>query len=191
MTAKPPPTPTRQPCQATSAGQEPNRKEFEMNRRLIPAILVTGLVMTAGAVAGAHAAPPTDASGGGKLVNFCTFDVNYTLTGKTKTITKPDGQRIITSPGQKITLFTDTKTVSYVITGTRFERDTTVNGETITEIEVTGRNILLNEIGKTQIPGLFLVVGNFNYSLRPGFVEDRPFDPNGPGQVTDICEALS
>ncbi|MET4134157.1 hypothetical protein [Pseudarthrobacter sp. PvP090] len=174
-----------------------------MNRRLIPAVLVAGLVAAAGPVAAANAAPPSnangappsDAGGGGTLENFCNFDdvVAYTVTGKTKLITKPDGQRTITSPGQRITLSANGKTVSYVITGTRFERDVVVSGEKITEVEVKGRNILINQIGTTETPGIFLVVGNFDFALdADGFeVPGRGFNPDGPGQVTDVCRALS
>ena len=173
-----------------------------MNRRMIPAVLVAGLVAAAGPVAAATAAPPSsanreapdDVKDSGTLTGFCAdFAVDYVLTGKTKTITKPDGQRIVTSPGQRITLSANGKTVSYVITGTRFERDVVVNGKKITEYEVKGRNILLNLQDDTETPGIFLVVGNFDYALDADGIEvpDRGFDPKGPGQVTDVCEALS
>lgn len=162
-----------------------------MKLRLIPSVLVAGLFATAAPVAAANAAPPEDASGGGTLTNFCTFPVEYTLTGKTKVITKPNGQRIITSPGQRITLSANGNTVSYVITGTRFERDVRVNGETITEVEVKGRNLLTNPIGISERPGLFLVVGNFDYALDAAGEEVRVFDANGPGKVTDVCAALA
>lgn len=172
-----------------------------MNRRLIPALLVAGLVVAAGPVAAANAASPRSANGeapedvkdGGTLTGYCAdFDVDYVLTGKTKTITKPDGQRIITSPGQRITLSVQGgKSVSYVITGTRFERDVVVKGKKITEYEVKGRNILLNLQEGTETPGLFLVTGNFDYALDADFVEVRGFNPEGKGKVTDICKALS
>ena len=169
-----------------------------MNRRMIPAVLVAGLVAAAGPVAAANAAPPSSAngvppievSGGATLTNFCKFPVTYTVTGKAKAITKPNGERIFTSPGQRITLSANGKTVNYVITGSRFERDVVVGGVTTTEVEVKGRNILINEIGKTMISGIFLVVGNFNFEFVDG-VESRSFNPKGPGQVTDVCEALS
>lgn len=164
-----------------------------MKRKLIPTLLVAGLVATAAAtpVAAANGTPPGDASGGGTLENYCSFDVGFTLTGKSKLITKPNGQRIITSPGQRITLTANGKTLSYVITGTRFESDVQVNGETITEVKVTGRNILTNPIGVSVRPGLFLVVGNFNYALDAAGEEVRVFNANGPGKVTDVCQALS
>jgi hypothetical protein len=179
-------------------GQQPNCKELKMNRRMIPALLVTGFLAAAGPVAAATAAPsssangvpPSDVSGGGTLTNFCDFAVDYTVTGKAKAITKPNGDRIFTSPGQRITLSANGKTVSYVITGSRFERDVVVEGETITEVEVKGRNILINEIGVTQTSGIFLVVGNFDFSLNETG-EDRGFNPAGPGQVVDVCQALS
>lgn len=162
-----------------------------MKFRLIPSVLVAGLFATAAPVAAANAAPPKDASDAGTLTNFCTFPVEYTLTGKTKLITKPNGQRIITSPGQRITLSANGNTVRYVITGTRFERDVQVNGETITEVEVKGRNLLTNPIGISERPGLFLVVGNFDYALDAAGEEVRVFDANGPGKVTDVCAALA
>jgi hypothetical protein len=172
-----------------------NYKELRMNRRLIPAVIVAGLVAAASSVTAANAAPPTDAGFGPiSLGKVCTFDasVTATVTGKTKTITKPDGQRIITSPGQRITLFANGKTVSYVITGTRFERDVTINGAPAVEVKVTGRNILVNGPG-TETPGIFLVVGNFDFALTPApeSAEVRGFNPNGPGQVIDVCKALS
>ncbi|MGM0931056.1 MAG: hypothetical protein ACQEXN_15315 [Actinomycetota bacterium] len=160
-----------------------------MKRWRIPTVLIAGLVATAGPVAAANAAPPSDVSDSGTLSDFCTFPVEYTLTGKSKVITKPDGQRIITSPGQRITLSANGNTVSYVITGTRFERDVVANGETTTEVEVKGRNILINSIATSERPGIFLVVGNFNFALDAAGDEVRVFD--GRGQVTDVCEALS
>ena len=169
-----------------------------MNRRLIPALLVTGFLAAAGPVAAATAAPPSSAngvppskvSGGATLTNFCSFPVKYTVTGKAKAITKPNGDRIFTSPGQRITLSANGKTVSYVITGSRFERDVVVKGEAITEVEVKGRNILINERGVTETSGIFLVVGNFDFALN-ATGEERGFDPDGKGKVTDVCKALS
>ncbi|WP_394252747.1 hypothetical protein [Arthrobacter pityocampae] len=162
-----------------------------MKNRLIPAVLIAAFVASAGPVATASAAPPTDAGGSGTLSGFCSFDVGYTVTGKSKTITKPSGERIITSPGQKVTLSANGTTVSYVITGSRRETDVTVGGEVITEVQVKGRNILVNPIATSENPGLFLVVGNFNYALDANGVEVRTFNVDGPGQVTDICQVLS
>lgn len=167
-----------------------------MIRRLIPTVLVAGLIAAAAPVAAANGAAPEGAApeeftDSGTLENFCDFDVEYTLTGKTKEITKPNGQKIITSPGQRITLSANDNTVSYVITGTRFEREVEVDGETITEIEVKGRNILINLIGDSENPGIFFVVGNFNYALDEADSEFRVFDADGPGRVIDVCEALS
>ena len=165
-----------------------------MKQRLIPAVLAAGLFATVGPTAAVNAAPPTDAGDSDTIAGVCSFlePVEYTLTGKTKTITRPDGQRIITSPGQRITLTANRKTVTYVITGTRFERDVVVDGQQITEIRVEGRNLLVNGPGAER-RGIFLVVGNFNYALDANFneVKGRGFNVNGPGQVTDVCAALT
>ena len=123
---------------------------------------------------------------------FCAFQVDYVLTGKSKTIVTPGG-RTITSPGQKITLSNGSKSVSYIITGVRREVDTLgPTGDKRIEVTLTGRNIVFNSVD-SQRQGLFLLVGDFNYALNNlggnQFSESRPF--SGAGQVTDICEVLA
>ncbi|MBG6224802.1 hypothetical protein IWX63_001364 [Arthrobacter sp. CAN_A2] len=162
-----------------------------MKNRMIPAVIIAAFVATAGPLATANAASPTDAGSSGTLAGFCSFDVAFTVTGKTKTITKSPTERLITSPGQKVTLSANGKTVSYVVTGSRLEKDVTVGGRKITEVQVRGRNILLNAIGVTETPGLILVVGNFNYALDSAGNEVRGVNVNGPGQVTNVCQVLS
>lgn len=161
-----------------------------MKRVLILAALLLGLVVGAGPVA---AAPPTQSGKPGVLFegdlpagSTCSFEVHVLQTGKEKIINLP-GERITTaSPGQKVTLTNNAtgESTSYVITGSRHEL--TTNG--ITEVKVTGRNVALNFAGKSSKPGIFLLVGNFNFALR-GDVEERLF--SGAGQVTDVCAVLS
>ena len=50
---------------------------------------------------------------------------------------------------------------------------------------------MTNPIGISEWPGIFLVVGNFDFALDAVGEEARVFDANGPGRVTDVCKALS
>jgi hypothetical protein len=166
-----------------------------MKRWLIPTVLVAGLVATAGPVAAANGAPaaangepPTVIiDGSGTLTGFCNFKVKFEVTGKTKVITTGNERTITTSPGQEITLSAKGESVTFVLTGVRFER---TEGGT-TEVKVTGQNILINPIKTSKNPGIFFTVGNFNFALDAGGNEERPFNEDGPGQVTDVCAALS
>jgi hypothetical protein len=158
-----------------------------MKRWLIPTVVVAGLVATAGPVAAADGEPPAIIDSSGTLRGFCKFKVTYTVTGQTKVIETGDERTIVTAPGQKITLTANGKSVTFVITGTRFER---TEGD-VTEVEVTGQNILLNRIGKTEDPGIFYTVGSFDFALDAKGNEVRGFDADGQGQVTDVCAALS
>ncbi|QTG79550.1 hypothetical protein [Arthrobacter crystallopoietes] len=167
-----------------------------MKHWLIPTAVVAGLIATASPVSAANGVAPINVGGSGDLDGFCDFEVDFTLTGKSKVIETGNERRIITSPGQKITLTANGKTFTSVITGVRFERDVVVNGETIIETEVRGRNILTNPLPTPESPGsarpgLFLVVGNFNFAVDEDGNEVRVFNADGPGKVTDVCAALS
>lgn len=154
-----------------------------MKKILALPLLLVALMAGAGSV---HAAPtPVDESGTLPGGIFCDFDVSYTLTGKTNTITN-GSVTTVTSPGQKITLTNDDtdESVSYVITGVR--REVTTAG--IIETVVTGRNIVVNDPDSDR-QGIYVLVGNFNYAITTDFKEVRVF--SGAGQVTDVCAALS
>ncbi|MBT2534575.1 hypothetical protein [Arthrobacter sp. ISL-69] len=155
-----------------------------MKKILALPLLLVALIAGSGTV---HAAPPTITDESGLLPKdiFCSFDVEYTLTGKTKTIVN-GGVKTVTSPGQKITLTNlDTdKSVSYVITGVRRE----VTTGNIIETVVTGRNIVVNDPDSDR-QGIYVLVGNFNYAITTSFKEYRVF--SGAGQVIDVCAALS
>jgi len=159
-------------------------------KRFFPlAVLVLStLGFSAAPAAAAPATPkgPPAVIDSGTLVGFCSFEVPYSVTGKTKVITTGTARTITISPAQKITLQNGKKTVSYVITGTRRE---VVRTDGNLDVNVTGRNILINNQSTAQ-PGIFLVVGNFNFVLTPKGGEVTPFNP-ADGQVTNICEALA
>src|SRR5690242_16375970 len=83
----------------------------------------------------ALASPPIPNEGtfvipAGSVFGECAFDVQATLTGKSKTLTLPGDRSIITSPGADITLTNvsdPSKSVTLNITGT-FHQSTTQQG---------------------------------------------------------------
>src|ERR687889_695784 len=95
---------------------------------------------------------PEDVSGtftvkAGDDPNFpgtCDFPIQLEVSGKGKTITLPDGRRILTSPGLFVTvtnLDTPENQATFNITGT-FHETTAANGDVTTK--VTGRNLLFD-----------------------------------------------
>jgi hypothetical protein len=173
-----------------------------MKKILILCVLILGLTASGGPALAApppapRPGPPELAEGSGLFPaatatgGYCQFDVNYDLTGKSKLIVTKEG-RTVTSPGQKITLCTDTTSVSYVITGVRRDADTIdPQGGKVIEIGLTGINLVYNSTDSAN-QGLFLLVGNYNYALNDlgnnEFSENRVF--SGTGQATDICAVL-
>ncbi|MBT2596292.1 hypothetical protein [Arthrobacter sp. ISL-72] len=162
-----------------------------MKRFLTPVCLLAAIVAAATPATAAPSGPPTAFTENGSLpASVCGFPISYTLTGKTKVIKSPTGRTIITSPGQKITLVNEgtDASVSYVITGVRRETLVDVPNTDVDTIEtvVTGRNIVVNF--ESARPGLFVLIGEFNYAINTNFEEVRVF--SGNGQVIDICAAL-
>ncbi|MDV8149753.1 hypothetical protein [Arthrobacter sp. B10-11] len=160
-----------------------------MKKILALPLLFVALIAGSGTV---HAAPPTPVEDGGLLPGgiFCDFDVSYTLTGKTKTITNGN-VTTVTSPGQKITLTNEEtdESVSYVITGVRREVVVDATPRDIIETVVTGRNIVVNN-PDSDLQGIYVLVGEFNYAIyADNFEEKRVF--SGAGRVIDVCAALS
>lgn len=156
-----------------------------MKRLLVITALISGLILGVGPAANAApSGPPVPAAG--TFTVHCGpasggFNVTEVVTGSVKNIFNPDGTIISTSPGLKITLTANGKTLNYVVTGVLF---ITVLSDR-TEIVATGRNVLF-------VPnvGLFLTVGNVNFAVSPdGNSEVRRF--SGVGQVTDVCALLS
>ena len=135
---------------------------------------------------------PTDASQTvivepGAEGGSCDFPLRLDLSGKGKTITLPDGSRIIeTSPGLFVTV---TNTVNgeqatFNISGT-FHKTTAENGDVTTK--VTGRNLLSDPDA-----GIVLLSGNFSFVFdAQGNLLQSFEDTDGHGQVIDVCELLS
>ena len=157
-----------------------------MKSWLIAIALVLGFIV-AGPGAAAQAAPPVSGEGI-TLTLRCDvekgsgFNVEATLSGKLGEIVLSDGTILkSTSPGLKITLTANGKTLNYVITGvTTF----TFLDDRIEAVS-TGLNLLI--IPKPA--GLFLTTGNVNYALTLKGKELRTF--SGTGTVTDVCALLA
>ena len=119
----------------------------------------------------------------GDLFGDCAFDVQFTLAGKTKTITLPDGRFIITSPGLDVTmtnLSDPSKTVTLNITGA-FHQSTTQTGDDFTV--VTGRNLIVDPAA-----GLVLAIGNFSYAFH-GSALVQPL--MGHGRLIHVCTLIA
>ena len=127
-------------------------------------------------------APDTDLASLG-----CDFDLGYLVTGKTKTITKHDGETIVIAPGQNATLtnIESGETVTYNVTGVLFGSAPDQND--VVYYVMTGRNVGFDPAGT------FLNIGRFTFALDTTTGELHPIvEPQaGKGQAIDICEVLS
>jgi hypothetical protein len=117
----------------------------------------------------------------------CDFDIRLEVSGKGKTITQPDGSRIITSPGLKVTAtnLDNGEQARLSIAGTFFETTNPENGDVTTV--VTGRNLLFDPDA-----GIVLLSGNFSFVFdKNGNLIQSFEDTNGKGQVIDVCALLA
>jgi hypothetical protein len=156
-----------------------------MKRLLVITALISGLILGVGPAANAApSGPPIPADPNFSAVcgsGPTAFTVTGVVTGTFKNIVSPSGTIISTSPGLKITLTANGKTLNYVITGVLF---ITVLSDRL-EVVATGLNLL-------TVPGvgLFLTKGNVNFAvILDGNSEVRRFI--GVVQVTDVCALLS
>jgi ABC-type oligopeptide transport system substrate-binding subunit len=117
----------------------------------------------------------------------CSFDLGYKVTGKTKTITRPDGGAIVIAPGQNATLTNQAtgETVTYNVTGVTFASAPDQND--IVYYVITGRNAAFDPAGT------FLNIGRFTFAIDTTTGELHPIvqTQEGKGQAIDICEVLS
>ena len=114
----------------------------------------------------------------------CAFDLQLEVSGKGKEITQPDGSRIITSPGLKVTLTNrdNGEQARFSITGAFHETTDPVTRAVTTK--VTGRNLLFDPGA-----GIVLLSGNFSFVFAADGTLIQPFE--GKGRVIDVCELLS
>lgn len=144
----------------------------------------------------ASASPATAAPGGDVLLDvtfkanqLCKYPVQLVVTGKSKFIDLPGDRFFVASPGQEVTI-TNLKTgeeATFLITGSTHAQ---VEADGTTEVTVTGLNVVLNpRESNSELPGIYLLEGNFNFALKADGTEERVF--SGTGDVTDICALLS
>jgi hypothetical protein len=114
----------------------------------------------------------------------CAFQLQLDLSGKGKTITQPDGSRILTSPGLHVTAtnLDNGEQATFSITGAFHETTNPENDEVTTK--VTGRNLLFDPEA-----GIVLLSGNFSFVFDAEGNLIQAFEGNG--QVIDVCELLS
>src|SRR5215210_4870863 len=81
----------------------------------------------------------------------CSFPMQLELSGKVKTIVLPDGRRIITAPGQDVTItnLANGEQATFNITGSFHETTNLETGEVTTLAR--GRNLLLDPVAGTVI----------------------------------------
>jgi hypothetical protein len=117
----------------------------------------------------------------------CDFPIRLQVSGKGKTITLPNGSRIITSPGLFVTvtnLATPENQTTLNITGT-FHESTAANGDVTTRI--TGRNLPFDPEA-----GVNLTIGNFSFVFdAEGNLLQSFEQTDGKGQVIDVCALLA
>jgi hypothetical protein len=114
----------------------------------------------------------------------CDFQMLLEVSGKGKTITLPDGRRILTSPGLFVTvtnLDTPENQATFSITGAFHETTNPENDEVTTK--VTGRNLLFDPEA-----GIVLLSGNFSFVFDAEGNLIQAFEGNG--QVIDVCALL-
>jgi hypothetical protein len=115
----------------------------------------------------------------------CDFRLQVAVSGKGKTITQPDGSRILTSPGLKATvtnLATPENQATFSISGAFHETTDPVTRAVTTK--VTGRNLLFDPDA-----GIVLLSGNFSFVFAADGTLIQPFE--GKGRVIDVCALLS
>jgi hypothetical protein len=154
-----------------------------MKKWLSSAALAASIAALAAPAVAAPSGPPTDVNFSQEL-SGCDFPVTAFVTGKSKTITLPSGGLIVTAPKQTATVRNDRtgETADFVVTGVFFI--TTDKADNVT-FKVRGRNLL------TRSNGIFLTSGNFSFSFDANGNVIAEFDLGGPGNIIDVCQALS
>jgi len=113
----------------------------------------------------------------------CDFPIRLEVSGKGKTITLPDGSRIITSPGLDVTItnLDNGEQTTFNITGSFHETTNPENGEVTTLVR--GRNLLFDPEAGTVI-----AIGNFSFVFDAEGNLVQPLE--GKGQLIDVCALL-
>ena len=131
-----------------------------------------------------NGSPPVPANQTFTISGICAFDVQATVTGKTKTITLPGGRFIFTAPNFSATftnLSDPTKSVTLNLTGSEHV-SFDANGNQV--FMLPGRNGVFDpSIGILLLVGNFTVVFDSNGNLIQA--------PTGSGQITQVCDLIN
>jgi len=155
---------------------------------IIVGILLALVVATPMVSAQSNGGAPGDASGTivvnpGDYPGSCEFPFSLDLSGKGKTIERPDGGLILTSPSLDVTItnLNNGEQASFNITGS-VHQSTLENGNV--ETVMTGRNFAIDPVAGTVV-----AIGRFSFvfDAEGNLIQSHM----GNGQRIDVCELLS
>jgi hypothetical protein len=155
---------------------------------MIVGILLALVVATPMVSAQSNGGAPGDASGTivvnpGDYPGSCEFPFSLDLSGKGKTIERPDGGLILTSPSLDVTItnLNNGEQASFNITGS-VHQSTLENGNV--ETVMTGRNFAIDPVAGTVV-----AIGRFSFvfDAEGNLIQSHM----GNGQRIDVCEHLS
>ena len=151
-------------------------------KKLVAGTTVAGTLMGGFGLSGAAVAAPPEPVTFTDIWRCDGFKVKVEAEGDAGFIEVPGlDEFITTSPNTTVTLtnLRNDNTVTYKVNGT-FHIE---NDGRLTVVTATGVNLL-----STPEPGIYLISGNVNFTVR-GKREIERF--SGPGNVTDVCEVLA
>jgi hypothetical protein len=155
---------------------------------MIVGILLALVVATPMVSAQSNGGAPGDASGTivvnpGDYPGSCEFPFSLDLSGKGKTIERPNGGLILTSPSLDVTItnLNNGEQASFNITGS-VHQSTLENGNV--ETVMTGRNFAIDPVAGTVV-----AIGRFSFvfDAEGNLIQSHM----GNGQRIDVCEHLS
>lgn len=155
---------------------------------MIVGILLALVVAAPMVSAQSNGGAPGDASGTivvnpGDYPGSCEFPFSLDLSGKGKTIERPDGGLILTSPSLDVTItnLNNGEQASFNITGS-VHQSTLENGNV--ETVMTGRNFAIDPVAGTVV-----AIGRFSFvfDAEGNLIQSQ----TGNGQRIDVCELLS
>jgi hypothetical protein len=155
---------------------------------MIVGILLALVVAAPMVSAQSNGGAPGDASGTivvnpGDYPGSCEFPFSLDLSGKGKTIERPDGGLILTSPSLDVTItnLNNGEQASFNITGS-VHQSTLENGNV--ETVMTGRNFAIDPVAGTVV-----AIGRFSFvfDAEGNLIQSQM----GNGQRIDVCELLS
>ncbi|MFN7932283.1 MAG: hypothetical protein U0R19_03100 [Bryobacteraceae bacterium] len=157
-------------------------------RFILTALIVVAMAFP-GALSAQNGTPPQNVTVSwdiypGAEFGSCTFPINLSAEGKSKTIVIPGGKLILTSPGlvAVVTNLNDpSKKTTITITGSFHVSPTADGGQYFTG---TGRNFLTDPLA-----GVVVAIGNVSWAVDATGKLTQPLKLQG-GHLINICELL-